>query len=470
MSDLPEIGFGTSGLRGPAEGFRPEIVAAYVTAFLEVACKGAASNAVLIGADLRASSPAIAAMVAAAVSAAGWEPRNAGAVPTPALAHFALKRRMPAIMVTGSHIPPDYNGLKFYRPDGELLKSDEKPIRDAASRYTGREGRIRSPSTPSKAVIEQYKQRYRVGFDLEGLRVGVFEHSAVGRDILAEILAGHGAECHRFGRSETFIAIDTEAVGEDHFRLMKQAISEHGLDAVVSTDGDGDRPLVLDETGSQINGDVLGALTARALGAACVVTPLNSTGALEKSGWFSKVLRTRIGSPYVVEAMATEAHVVGFEANGGVLVGSDSDLPSGTLGRLPTRDAMLPILAVLAAAKERAKPLSALAAELPPRVMKASRIKEIAPERGNAFVADMARSAAFRTAFYAPFKEPVLIDTRDGTRLSLADGSVVHFRQSGNAPELRCYVETDTLPATDRLLQAMMRCLIVHFEQSDRPL
>src|SRR5690606_14618049 len=103
---------------------------------------------------------------------------------------------------------------------------------------------------------------------------------------------------------------------------------------------------------------------------ATVVTPLNSTSALEKSDWFSKVLRTRIGSPYVVEAMAAQAHVVGFEANGGVLVGSDFDLPSNTLESLPTRDATLPILAVLAAAKERSKPLSALAAELPPRVMK----------------------------------------------------------------------------------------------------
>src|SRR5690606_2965117 len=108
-----------------------------------------------------------------------------------------------------------------------------------------------------------------------------------------------------------------------------------------------------------------------------------------------------------------------------------------------------------------------LAAELPPRVMKSSRIKEIAPERGNAFVAEIARSAAFRTAFYAPLKAPLSIDTRDGTRLSVPDGSIVHFPQSGNAPELRCYVETDTIPATDRLLQTMMQCLIVHFKQED---
>src|SRR5690606_6033102 len=118
-------------------------------------------------------------------------------------------------------------------------------------------------------------------------------------------------------------AIDTEAVSEDHFLLMKQELGDHQLDAIVSTDGDGDRPLVLDETGTQINGDVLGALTARFLGATRIVTPLNSTSALEKSRWFTKVLRTRIGSPYVVEAMAPEDNVIGFEANGGVLLGSD---------------------------------------------------------------------------------------------------------------------------------------------------
>ena len=475
MTELPQIGFGTSGLRGPAEGFQPGIVTSYVGAFLEVACGGAASRDVLIGADLRASSPAISAMVASAVAAHGWTPIHSGNVPTPALASSALKRRIPAIMVTGSHIPPAYNGLKFYRPDGELLKSDEAPIRAAVARQNADTtpqnpgiNSLTTPGSPYTAVRDAYNARYISCFAptaLSGLRVGIFQHSAVGRDVLPEILAQLGAGCIPFGRSGDFIAVDTEAVGKEHLDLMRKILEDQGLDAVVSTDGDGDRPLVLDETGSQINGDVLGALTARFLGADCVVTPLNSTGALEKSVWFQEVIRTRIGSPYVVEAMDTDGLVVGFEANGGFLVGTDFDLPAGRLERLPTRDAVLPIVAVLAAAAQRGMSLSALAVELPKRVMKADRLKEISPERGGAFVKEMARSPAARAALDARLEHPVSVDTRDGTRLSFADGSVVHFRQSGNAPELRCYVETDASDTTDALLQAMMRCLMLHFER-----
>src|SRR5690606_2823833 len=104
----PAIDFGTSGLRGRAEGFTPEAVFAHVGGFLETACGQARAGTVLIGRDLRESSPAIAALVAGAVEALGWRAVNAGMVPTPGLALDALKRGVPAIMVTGSHIPSDY--------------------------------------------------------------------------------------------------------------------------------------------------------------------------------------------------------------------------------------------------------------------------------------------------------------------------------------------------------------------------
>src|SRR5690606_20747687 len=103
----------------------------------------------------------IAALVGGAVEALGWRAVNAGAVPTPALALAGLERGVPAIMVTGSHIPPDYNGLKFYRPDGELLKSDEAPIRAAAERL-GADIPPFAPALPpaDPAVERGYRERY----------------------------------------------------------------------------------------------------------------------------------------------------------------------------------------------------------------------------------------------------------------------------------------------------------------------
>lgn len=466
------VDFGTSGLRGRAEQFTPSTIFAYVAAFVETACEGARGRRVVIGRDLRASSPKIVALVAGAAKALGWEPVNGGEVPTPALALYALARRLPAIMVTGSHIPPDYNGLKFYRPDGELLKSDEAPMRAVAQRHldaTTEFEPVLSELDPD--VAREYEKRLTgaVAPDaLHGLRIGIFEHSAVGRDIVARVLGALGAQCVPLGRSDSFEAVDTEALETAQMARLGAALDEYGFDAVVSTDGDGDRPLLVDERGRQINGDVLGVLAARWLGAKTVVTPLTSSGAIELSGWFERVVRTRIGSPYVVEAMADiGGSVVGFEANGGFLVGADMELKTGLLTRLPTRDALLPIIAVLSEANSRGVPVSVLAGELPKRVMRADRLKNVAPEVGGALVSELAVSEQLRARFDRGLARPQAIDTKDGTRLTRDDGVVIHVRQSGNAPELRCYVETDSEAATDAILDAMMRQLAAYFETQD---
>lgn len=463
MMSNAQIDFGTSGLRGHADGFTPHAVSAYVGAFLDTACQSAADKTVWIACDLRASSPEIVRLVSASIAAKGWTPRFGGTVPTPAIAYHALGLGLPAIMVTGSHIPADYNGLKFYRPDGELLKSDEAPMRAAASSAEATEIDLTSQPLPvvDPIVSNRYGERYISAFGpqaLKGLRIGVFEHSAVGREPLVAILAALGAEVKRLGHSDTFVAVDTEAVAPDHLAMMREAQAEYGLHAIVSTDGDGDRPLVLDEKGNQINGDVLGALTAKALGIKTIVTPLTSTSGIELSGWFNAVVRTRIGSPYVVQAMAeiSDGSVAGFEANGGFLLGSEVALEGGSLTPLATRDAVLPILAVLAQSAKESAPLSALAALLPKRVMKADRLKNIANAKGLAFVEAMANQPDLRARFDARLAEPLAIDTQDGTRLALGDGTIVHFRQSGNAPELRCYVETQSVDETDAILALMV--------------
>ena len=104
------------------------------------------------------------------------------------------------------------------------------------------------------------------------------------------------------------MAIDTEAV-QARGRALAQGngLAEQAFDAIVTTDGDADRPLITDETGEWLRGDLLGLLCARELAAATVVTPVNSTTALEASGLFAEVRRTRIGSPHVIAGMAQPA-------------------------------------------------------------------------------------------------------------------------------------------------------------------
>lgn len=465
MSLAEQIDFGTSGLRGRAMGFTGQNIAAYIGAFLEHVVGDAGPKRVYVGADLRASSPQIAADCLAAIRAEGWDVVYAGNVPTPALAAYALMEKCPALMVTGSHIPENYNGIKFYRRDGELMKNDEAPMRAAAAK------RLEDPRTlsplelpvPNPDIARAYVGRFTLAFApnaLAGLRLGVDLHSAVGRDLLVEILTALGAECLPFRRSAHFIAVDTEALSAEDIARAKAMLAEHKLDAIVSTDGDGDRPLLIDARGRQVNGDVLGALTARRLNIPVVVTPLSSTSAIEQSGWFTTVVRTRIGSPYVVAAMshaATFADAVGgFEANGGFLLESDLDLGPGRLARLPTRDALLPLICVLADAVEKDLPVSGLVDDLPARFMQADRLKQVSPERGRGFLAAMAGSAEARARVDPRLATPLEVDRLDGVRMSFADGSIVHFRQSGNAPELRCYVETGSRRSTGVMLKQIV--------------
>ena len=219
---------------------------------------------------------------------------------------------------------------------------------------------------------------------------------------------------------------------------------QHRLDAIVSTDGDGDRPLVADETGAAIAGDVLGVLTALYLRAETVVTPVSSNTLIERMGAFARVVRTRIGSPHVIAAMQGEGgRCVGFEANGGFLLGFDSDGRGGGMGRLMTRDSLLPILAPLAVSVARKTPLSALTAELPRRFTASDRLQGVATDKSLALVARLADDPQARQRFFAALGPEENIDLTDGLRVFFASGDIVHLRPSGNAPELRCYGESD---------------------------
>ncbi len=443
--------FGTSGLRGLVSDMTDALCAEYVAAFLDhLAASGSAQQAVLIARDLRPSSPRIAAACIAAARARGVDAVDCGALPTPALALASGARRLPAIMVTGSHIPFDRNGLKFYRADGEIDKADEAGIvaRLGAAPAASREGALVDDAGAAAAAYLARGVDFFPADALAGRRIGVYQHSAVGRDVVVETLRALGAEAIPLGRTETFVPIDTEAVRPEDEALARAWCAEHKLDALVSTDGDGDRPLVGDETGAFLRGDVLGVLAARHLGAKAVATPVSSTTALERCGWFPVVRRTRIGSPFVIETMEALAAegaglTVGFEANGGFLLGGAVTGQTGAfLAPLMTRDALLPMLCVLAMAAGSGRPLSALQADLPARFTASDRLTEFDAARSGPLLDRLRSNAVVRDALLAAVgARAVGVDLTDGVRMSLDTDEVAHLRASGNAPELRCYAE-----------------------------
>ena len=443
--------FGTSGLRGLVTELTPALVEDHVRAFLAACDTG---GAICLGWDLRPSSPRIAQDVIRAAASMDVAVIDCGAVPTPALALAAQARGAGAVMITGSHIPADRNGLKFYVRSGEITKEDEAAITAAlgTAPRTDTAPEIEADPDCGARFVARYLQACGAGA-LGGRRIGLYSHSAVGRDLMAEILTGLGAEVVDLGRSDIFIPVDTEAVDPEVRAQIADWVAEHRLDALVSTDGDSDRPLLADETGATVPGDIMGQITAEALGAETVVTPISSNSGVTAKG-FAAVQRTRIGSPFVIAAMEAEGgKVVGYEANGGFLLGYEAQGPKGSLAPLRTRDCVLPLVMALIAAG--AGPLSARVAQEPPVVTLADRLQEVPQDASQPFVAALASDPEARATFLAALGgSEAAVDLTDGVRITLTDGQVVHVRPSGNAPELRLYVEAQDRAGAEALLQA----------------
>ncbi|WP_312687687.1 phosphomannomutase [Kosakonia sp.] len=442
------IAFGTSGARGLVRDFTPEVCAAFTVNFLQVISSRFTASRVAIAIDNRPSSYAMAQACAVAAQSLGYQVMYFGVTPTPALAFYAMQQQIPAIMITGSHIPFDRNGLKFYRPDGEISKDDELAILriDVKVEMPARLPVLHATTEAN----EQYIHRYLSIFDngaLKGMRIGIYEHSSAGRDIYPAIFSGLGADVIRIGRSDEFVPIDTEAVSEEDKARALEWVAQYQLDALFSTDGDGDRPLLSDENGIWLRGDILCFLCSLHLDIDVVAIPVSCNSAIAESKLFKHVELTKIGSPYIIESFEqltkTYNRVAGFEANGGYLLGSDIIYSGATLKALPTRDAVLPALVLLISSIKRK--ISDQVQALPARFTASDRLQNFAKEKSTMLL-DMITSQPEDSLTFLGLgaSRIVCVNMLDGIRMVLNTGDIVHLRPSGNAPELRCYSESDS--------------------------
>jgi phosphomannomutase len=418
---------------------------------------------------------------------AGLTIEHAGRLPTPALVLHAISTGRAGVMVTGSHIPFDRNGIKINRAAGELLKSDEAGVLAAIARVRAGEyaksaegsafdsrGMLkRAPSLPAVdgAAVERYRSRYVDAFAhaLDGRRIAFYEHSAVGRELIPEIFAALGATVVRVGRAQRFVPIDTENISDEQLRelerLAQVAAADGGpVDAIVSTDGDSDRPLMAAVLPSGavrfLPGDLLGLVVADALAADAVSVPVSANDAVEVRMRERGVplAKTRIGSPYVIVSLAEQRRqgrrrVIGWEANGGLLLGSELETAGGTLAALPTRDAVLPLVANFLAATAAGVTLDELWDRLPPRFGRSGLIDDVPPALSRALLAQLTPPVIER--FFTPalgFGTVAAIDTTDGVRIRFDNGDVAHLRASGNAPQLRLYSNADTQTRADAIV------------------
>lgn len=442
-----KIEFGTSGARGLVSDFSSSVVFSYVYNFLKHMEIDFAFSSVALGIDNRPSSYEIAQSCAFAILKAGYRVNFYGVLPTPALALQGLSSCIPAVMVTGSHIPFDRNGLKFYRPDGEINKKDEYHICNA--NYIVNADLAKLPKLiESSAAKENYMSRYINIFSptfLSGKHIGIYEHSSSGRDIYAKLFENLGAKVTPLERSDTFVPIDTEAVSQvDRDKAVTWSKDFH-FDAIFSTDGDGDRPLVADENGEWLRGDILGLLAAHALNVQAIAIPVSCNSSIELSNLIPVVKRTKIGSPFVIEAfgelLQTYSCVAGFEANGGFLLASDIIFDGKLLQALPTRDAVLPFLMLLYYAKNET--ITKCLDRLPKRFSTSDRVSDFNKDNSNKIINLLQDN---QSEFISKILDEEVyitdVDFTDGIKMKLGTGDFIHFRPSGNAPEFRCYVES----------------------------
>ena len=513
-----ELAFGTSGRRGKVVDLTQLEV--YLNALAELeylqslpAEQGGIQRGdeFFFAYDLRPSScefvPAeqgrgeLAQAIVAAIEHAGMRPVNLGAIPTPALACFALARTRGSIMVTGSHIPFDRNGYKVYTSRGELSKQQEAPINLQVKQVRQRlyeqpweqslfdaRGMLKCGHQSLPVVhgearsgyIERFTSFF-AGSSLKGKRLLVYQHSAVGRDVLVEILEQLGAQVATGGRSDTFVPIDTENIDAAQLAVIQgladEATTASGpLDAVVSIDGDSDRPLVLgvdQQTGKVqfYGGDLLGMVVAEFLQADAVVVPISCNDAIDRGSLAGVVEpKTRIGSPFVIAGMEAalskgKKRVCGWEPNGGFLTGSTLIRQGAPLPPLMTRDAGLPILSALFAAQQNSLSLPELFAQLPRRFSRAALLKQFPratalkivqrfSPTGTASASESAAILRDLAQFFPAaqgFAAITHVDYTDGVRILFANGEVAHVRPSGNADELRIYAVADTQGRADAI-------------------
>jgi len=455
------VGFGTSGIRDLIVNLSDETVYSYTIAFLKQADKlgeFANNNQVVIAGDRRLSTDRIMMVVSKAITDMGLVTINCGKIPTPAVVYYGIVKKIPSIMITGSHIPSDRNGVKFNLSTREILKKDEEAISQSVIEYDERLfsdsgdliDEVRLPEVDNEGY-QLYVQRFLdfFGTDLfSGKRIGLYGHSAVGRELMVDLLTRMGAMVVKIGFSsdDEFVAVDTDSVNEELIKQMHNWYDEHQLNHILSTDGDGDRPLLTDEEGNYIRAELMPILAGKYLGVEAMASSLTASTAVELSGFYKKVVRTKVGSPYIVEAMMDLEKegfgpVAGYELNGGFLQQTEISRNGKSLMELPTRDALVSIFSILALSIETGEKLTKMVSGLPERFTYSLSIKGIPTDKSLGILSDWEK---FKTEIESSFGKIKEVDLLDGLRLTFVNNDIVHFRPSKNSPEFRNYTESES--------------------------
>jgi phosphoglucosamine mutase len=307
--------FGTDGVRGVVgEDLTPQLVERLGRA----ATIWAGGGAVFIGRDTRASGPALERAFASGVASAGGNAVLAGVLPTPAVALLALDL---GAVISASHNPPEYNGVKLFTRNGrKLTDADEEAIEtllDSPPRDVEM-GRIEDLEVAVQSYLDLVLERF--GADLNGLRIGVDCANGAYSWIAPRAFEQLGAQVTTIGVDPDGSNINV-GCGATDLRALQQLVREGGLDLGVAFDGDGDRMLAVDGNGDALDGDQILAIVALDLGLdLVVVTSMTNLGfhrLMHERG--IRVVVTDVGDRYVLDALQREGGLLGGEQSGHII-------------------------------------------------------------------------------------------------------------------------------------------------------
>jgi phosphoglucosamine mutase len=273
---------------------------------------------VLIGRDTRGSGRELEIAFASGVASAGGNAVLAGVLPTPAVALLALDL---GAVISASHNPPEYNGVKFFNRHGrKLTDAQEEEIEALLDQPPRGEeaGRIDDLEVATESYLDHVLERF--GPDLEGLRIGVDCANGAYSWIAPRAFENLGAEVEAIGVAPDGSNINV-GCGATDLRALQELVTSEGLDLGVAFDGDGDRMLAVDGDGNALDGDQILAVLALHLAVdTVVVTKMTNLGfhrLMEEHG--IRVVTTDVGDRYVLEALDREEAVLGGEQSGHII-------------------------------------------------------------------------------------------------------------------------------------------------------
>lgn len=438
--------FGTDGIRGKFGELpiTPDFILklGYVTGqvLMENNDNPVRKPSVVIGKDTRLSGYVIEGALQAGFNAAGVDVHMLGPLPTPAIAHLTRSFNADAgVVISASHNPYYDNGIKLFSADGKKLTDEMQnsindklkaimnasetdnsvimPILDPA--LLGKNHRI---NDAKGRYIEFCKGSFPYQYDLSHLTIVVDSANGAGYSVAPRVMRELGATVIAINNTPDGININADC-GSTHPEGLQQAVLEHKADVGIALDGDGDRIVMVDETGKLIDGDgilYLLATQGHTKAKGVVGTLMSNMGlelALKQAG--IEFTRAKVGDRYVMHALEANGSILGGEPSGDILC----------LDKSRTGDAIIAGLQVLAVMQAQGRALSDLVEGF-----------EVLPQKlVNVRLSQM----------QDPFQYPELIAAFDKAQATLAGRGRLLIRQSGTEPLIRVMVESDDMIECD---------------------